>query len=135
MSAVASRLRILVVDDAATVRHWLAARLGGTYEVSVACDGAEAVRVALDATPHLVLLDIEMPRLDGFATCRALRSFVATRNTPIILVTSRTSPSDVEAGYASGCTDFIGKPIEPDELLAKVESWIAATQPFDGSAP
>jgi CheY-like chemotaxis protein len=134
MTAVLARRRVLVVDDAATVRLWLEMQLGGTYDVSVAADGAEAVTVALSVRPDLILLDIEMPLVDGFGACRALRALPATRRTPIILVTSRTDPSDVETGFASGCTDFIGKPVDETELNAKVASWISASVAFEECA-
>lgn len=135
MTAAFARRRVLVVDDAATVRLWLEMQLGAFYDVSVAADGAEAVTVALSVRPDLILLDIEMPRVDGFGACRALRALPATRRTPIILVTSRTDPLDVETGFASGCTDFIGKPVDETELAAKVASWIGASAAFEECAP
>lgn len=133
MTTVVRRRRVLIVDDAATVRFWLGRQLAGAYDVSEACDGAEAVTVALRVRPDLVLLDVEMPRLDGFAACRVLRALPVTRRTPIIMVTSRTEPCDVETGYASGCTDFICKPVDEVELAAKVESWIEASPALEDS--
>jgi len=121
------RRRLLVVDDAAMMRRWMQLKLQDTYEVSLAADGDEAITTALAVRPDLILLDVEMPRLDGFATCRALRALPATGRTPIIMVTSRTEASDVENGFVSGCTDFIGKPVDEVELAAKVESWLAAS--------
>jgi CheY-like chemotaxis protein len=135
MTALRRRQRVLVVDDAAMMRRWMELKLGDAYDVSVAADGDEAVTVALTVRPDLILLDVEMPRLDGFATCRALRSQPVTRRTPIILVTSRTEPSDVETGFACGCTDFIAKPVDEMELAAKVESWVVATDAFRGALP
>jgi len=120
------RRRVLVVDDAAMMRRWMEIKLGDTYEVSLAADGEEAVAMALLVRPDLILLDVEMPRMDGFATCRALRALPRTVRTPIILVTSRTEPADVENGFVSGCTDFIGKPVDEVELAVKIESWMAA---------
>jgi CheY-like chemotaxis protein len=102
-------------------------KLQDTYEVSLAADGEEAIVTALAVHPDLVLLDVEMPRMDGFATCRALRTLPLTGRTPVIMVTSRTEPEDVERGFVCGCTDFIGKPVDEAELKAKVESWLAAS--------
>ncbi|HEV8411048.1 MAG TPA: response regulator [Gemmatimonadaceae bacterium] len=118
--------RILVADDSATAREWLRRRLEGRYEVSLARDGNEAVVSAIAARPDLILLDVEMPGVDGLAACRALRSMPATRAVPIILVTSHTEPFDVESGFASGCTDYIGKPVDETELIEKVASWVEA---------
>lgn len=125
MSAVSGKPRVLVVDDSATARLWLESQLREWYDVSAARDGEEAINVALEVRPDLILLDVEMPRVDGFAACRALRALAVTRSTPIVMVTSRTDPVDVEAGFASGCTDFIGKPVDVTELYEKVASWIA----------
>ena len=131
MTDALRRRRVLVVDDAATIRRWMELRLRDTYDVSVAADGDEAVTLALTVRPDLILLDVEMPRVDGFTACRTLRALPATRRTPIILVTSRTGSSDVETGFACGCTDFIGKPVDEMELAAKVESWVAASDWFE----
>jgi CheY-like chemotaxis protein len=120
------RQRVLVVDDAALIRYWMQQKLGDRYDVSLAADGDEAITVALDVHPDLILLDVEMPRMDGFSTCRVLRNLPSTRATPIIMVTSRIDPSDVEQGFSCGCTDFIGKPVDELELAAKVESWVGA---------
>ena len=127
MSAASVKPRVLVVDDSATVRLWMEAQLREWYDVSSARDGEEAITVALVERPDLILLDVEMPRVDGFAACRALRAFAVMRRTPIVMVTSRTEPADVEAGFTSGCTDFIGKPVDVTELYEKVASWIAAS--------
>lgn len=127
------RRRVLVVDDAALMRQWMEMHLRDRYDVSLAADGDEAVTMALAVRPDLILLDVEMPRVDGFSACRALRTLPGTRVTPIIMVTSRTEPTDVEAGFACGCTDFIGKPVDEMELAAKVESWVAASG-ADGGA-
>ena len=96
------RRRVLVVDDAAMMRRWMELKLRDTYDVTLAADGDEAVTVALAVRPDLILLDVEMPRMDGFATCRALRTHPATGRTPIIMVTSRTEPEDVERGFTCG---------------------------------
>ena len=119
--------RILIVDDSATFRLWLLMLLEGPYEMHVAEDGQEGVECALRVQPHLILLDVEMPRKDGLAACRELRAHPATCHTPIILVTSRREEWDLEAGYISGCTDYIKKPVDQAELLAKIESWLQAS--------
>jgi putative two-component system response regulator len=126
------RPRLLVVDDAATSRFALVSMLGDRYEVHTAADGRAGVEMAHATLPHLILLDVVMPVMDGFAACRALRANPATHATPIILVTSQDDEWDVQAGYTSGCTDYVVKPADRTELLAKIESWLAAA--LDGEA-
>jgi len=117
--------RILIVDDAAMARRWLTLQLSDRYEVLTAVDGQEGVEKALATRPHLILLDVIMPRMDGLDACRALRAEEATAATPIILVTSQGDEWDVEAGYVAGCTDYITKPVDRAEFQAKVDSWLA----------
>ena len=120
------RPRILVVDDAATARFALAAVLGPRFEVHMASNGRAALAAAAELRPHLILLDVVMPVMDGLAACRALREELEMRSTPIILVTAQVDEWDVEAGYSSGCTDYIAKPVDRIELLAKIDSWLSA---------
>lgn len=120
------RPRILIVDDSSTHRLWLELMLGSRYEIDVAADGETGLRRALTHRPDLILLDVVMPGADGFATCRELRHRPETRRTPVIMVTTRDEELDVETGYTAGCTDYIAKPVDQLELLAKVESWLDA---------
>ncbi len=122
-----------VVDDSATAREFLRRQLGN-YDVRTASDGEEGVRAALDSRPALILMDVVMPKMDGLTACRTLRGIAAMAAVPIILVTSLDEEWDVEEGYRSGCTDYIAKPVDTAELLAKVETWLEAT-PASGSCP
>lgn len=123
------RRRVLIVDDSSTHRLWLEMMLNACYDVDVATDGPAGVQSALRTRPDLILLDVVMPGQDGLSVCRELRTHPETAQTPIILVTTQSDEWDVEAGYTSGCTDYILKPVDQVELLAKVGSWIDATQP------
>jgi len=121
-----TRKRILVVDDSKTAAMMTSMILGkGAYEVMVAADGEEGVRMALAEHPDLIVMDVMMPRMDGFEACRRLRSTAATSTIPIIMVTTRGEPVNVEAGYDSGCSDYVTKPINSVELLAKVRHHMA----------
>lgn len=113
--------KILLVDDSSTVLllHRMMLDHCG-YELLTARDGQEALDKATAERPDLIFLDVLMPRMDGFQTCRALRSREETRNVPIILVTTRGEPHYVRHGFESGCTDYITKPFDGEELLAKV---------------
>lgn len=113
--------KILLVDDSSTVLllHRMMLDHCG-YELLTARDGQEALDKATMEKPDLIFLDVLMPRMDGFQTCRALRSRAETRHVPIILVTTRGEPHYVRQGFESGCTDYITKPFDGEELLAKV---------------
>ena len=120
-----TRKKILVVDDSATSVMWQSMILRkGPYEVFTASDGQAGVEVAAAQRPDLVLMDVVMPRMNGFEACAAIRSAEATRDVPIIMVTTRSEMASVEAGFANGCTEYITKPIDRTELLAKVKSYL-----------
>jgi len=115
--------KILLVDDSSTVlllHRMMLSHCG--YELLTARDGQEALDKAAVERPDLIFLDVLMPRMDGFQTCRVLRSREETKAVPIILVTTRSEPHYVRQGFESGCTDYITKPFDGEELLAKVRS-------------
>jgi CheY-like chemotaxis protein len=122
-----ARKKILVVDDSKTILLMESMILKrGPYEVTTAGDGAEAVERAVVEQPDLILMDVVMPRMGGFEACRALRGREETSAIPIILVTTRGEGENVETGYASGCSDYVTKPINASELLAKVRDQLGA---------
>jgi CheY-like chemotaxis protein len=117
------RKKILIVDDSATILMMVRMVLGKErYQLVTAGDGAEAVAKARDEKPDLVLMDVIMPKMTGFEACREMRRQPETREIPIILVTTRGEPENVEKGFESGCSDYVTKPINGLELLAKVQS-------------
>jgi CheY-like chemotaxis protein len=117
--------KILLVDDSPTVLLMEQLLLqNGPYELLSATSGAEAVERALKERPELILMDVVMPGMDGFEVCRVLRSQEVTRAIPIILVTTRGGPEHVEKGYESGCSDYVTKPFDGNELRAKIESFL-----------
>ena len=119
------RKKILLVDDSTTTHMWIRMILSKTeYEMISAKDGEEGVAAALAQNPDLILMDVVMPRLDGFQATRRLRGEEATRDTPIIMVTTRSEARNVENGFESGCSDYITKPIDGLELLSKVKSFL-----------
>jgi CheY-like chemotaxis protein len=116
-----SKKKILLVDDSNTALMMEKMLLGKTsYDVITARDGQEGVKKALAERPDLILMDVVMPTMTGLEACRALRTYDETRNTPIILVTTRGERISVEEGYASGCSDYVTKPISGLELLSKL---------------
>ncbi|QRN98306.1 response regulator [Archangium violaceum] len=122
--------KILLVDDSHTVlllHRMMLSHCG--YELLTARDGQEALDKAFVERPDLIFLDVLMPRLDGFQTCRALRLRSEMKDVPIILVTTRGEPHYVRQGFESGCTDYITKPFDGEELLAKVRSHLEEARP------
>jgi CheY-like chemotaxis protein len=113
--------KILVVDDSSTALLMSMTILSrGGFVLIAAHDGVEAVEKAHAEHPDLIVMDVVMPKMDGFEACRELRRSEDTRNIPVLLVTTRGEPVNVEKGYESGCTDYLSKPIRGPELLAKV---------------
>ncbi|OFW06651.1 MAG: hypothetical protein A3G20_05910 [Acidobacteria bacterium RIFCSPLOWO2_12_FULL_59_11] len=114
---------IFVVDDDAAFRklmETLLTRQG--YEVSTACDGEEALEVLAQHRADLVLLDVEMPRKNGFVVCRQLKQDPETRLIPVVLVTGLAATADRIQGLEAGADDFLSKPVDRNELLARVRS-------------
>jgi CheY-like chemotaxis protein len=118
--------KVLLVDDSVTTLLMERMILGGSPDLSLltAGDGEEAVRLALEEKPDLILMDVVMPRMNGVQACRAIRSLPELREIPIILVTTRGEDDKTVGGYASGCTGYINKPLNPAELIALVEAHI-----------
>ena len=118
------RKKILLVDDAETVLLMERMILGKNYDLVVARDGREAVNKAADESPDLILLDVMMPGIDGFETCKQIRGDQRTCDVPIIMVTTRGEPENKENGFRSGCTDYVSKPFTGTELLLKVKHYL-----------
>src|SRR5205814_26982 len=115
------RKKILLVDDSPTAILWQRLILeDDKYEILVATDGAEGVRVAKAERPDLVLLDVVMPRMNGFDALRALRADAELHGMPILMVTTRSEMAHVMEGYEQGCNEYITKPVDRAELLTKV---------------
>jgi chemosensory pili system protein ChpA (sensor histidine kinase/response regulator) len=113
---------IMVVDDSLTVRKITTRFLQREgYRVSNARDGVEALEMLQDEMPALMLLDIEMPRMDGFEVVRHVRSNAATRSLPIIMITSRTADKHRSHALKAGVDGYMGKPFQEDELLAEIQ--------------
>ena len=117
---------ILLVDDSAMSRMNSRALLTRhrAYELVSACDGKEGVEKALAHKPDLILMDVEMPRMTGIEACRALRKNETTKNTPIVLLTSRAADEAVKAGFDSGCSEYMIKPLTEEKLRTVLEKYL-----------
>jgi diguanylate cyclase (GGDEF)-like protein len=113
--------RILLVDDDADALALAKVNLIG-YEVDTAADGQAALAAAFERPPDLILLDVMLPEIDGFEVCRRLRSNPRTANVPVIMLTARTLAVDKLVGLTAGADDYIIKPYDPVELVARVKS-------------
>ena len=117
------RARILVVDDDALMREMLVDQLvEAGYSVSTAEDGEETLAKVATESPDLILLDIIMPKLDGFEVCRRLKSDERTILIPVVMVTALTATQDRIRGIEVGADDFLSKPFNPQELMTRVRS-------------
>lgn len=122
---MSGKKKVLLVDDSGTALMMEKMILGKEpYDLVTASDGEEAVEAALRELPDLILLDVVMPRMDGFQVCERLREMDETREIPIIMVTTRGEAENVERGYELGCTDYITKPINGLELTTKVRNYL-----------
>lgn len=120
-----TRKKILLVDDASTILMFIETILRKwPYDFVTARDGIDAVAKAEAERPDLILMDIVMPNMTGIEACQELRKKEATKATPIIMVTARAGAESMQAGFESGCTDYITKPINGLELIAKVRSYL-----------
>jgi DNA-binding response OmpR family regulator len=114
---------VLAADDDADILELVAFRLERSgYTVLQARDGEEALQVALESKPDLAILDVMMPKLDGFELTRRLRAEEATSRMPIILLTARAQDADVQQGFDAGADDYIRKPFSPQELRSRVQA-------------
>jgi len=121
-----SESRILIVDDAKTNIDILVEALRGDYKLSVALDGAAALRSVEKSAPDLVLLDIVMPGLDGFEVCRRLRAQESMRELPIMFLSALEDVTDKTRGFEVGGNDYLTKPFEILEVKARVRSLLKA---------
>jgi sigma-B regulation protein RsbU (phosphoserine phosphatase) len=114
---------VLVVDDEADISTILTLtfRRAG-FQVTTARDGVEALAALEQALPDAVILDVMMPRLDGFETLRRIREEPRTRELPVIMLTAKSRVADRMRGFDHGADDYVGKPFEPPEILARVRS-------------
>ncbi len=122
---------ILIIEDNEQNRYLLTFLLERNgYAVVSALDGMRGIEAAQTCNPDLILLDIQLPTMDGYSVARALRKLHSLQQTPIVAVTSYAMPGDREKALESGCTGYIEKPINPETFVAEME--LALRKPGEG---
>ncbi|MFA5363158.1 MAG: response regulator [Candidatus Omnitrophota bacterium] len=122
-------IKILVVDDDPDIRDVLRLTLeGDNYEVTEAANGEEALRTIASKTPDLVLIDYQMPIMNGMEVCHTVKKDILLRHLPVIMVTGKGEVNDKVDGLDSGADDYIVKPFEPKELLARIRMALRRTE-------
>ena len=117
----------IIEDDRSAIRliEYVLQQAG--YEVVTATDGVEGLRRATSEHPDLIILDIMLPGLDGFEVCHRMRQRSETANIPILIISAKARQDDKDTGFRVGADDYLTKPAEPAEILAKVETLLAGT--------
>jgi len=127
---------VLVVDDDPDVARFVEVNLRSAgYEVTVGSDGEEAVQRAVELRPDLILLDVMMPKMDGFEVAKRLRRDPRTTTSSIIMLTAKALSSDKVIGLSSGADDYIIKPFDPVELLARVKGTLRRAREMRALSP
>src|SRR5579885_946049 len=115
--------KVLVIDDNPTIVELIkyAVNLQGTYDVIVAYDGAQGLERVYAERPDCVIIDVKMPRMDGYQLVRCLRGDARTANTPLIILSAMTREEDQMIGLLSGVDEYLTKPFKPSALNAAIE--------------
>ncbi len=117
--------RILVVEDSPTILYMMTDMLSQLgYEILKAANGAEAVTLATTEKPDVILLDVILPKLNGYQVCRQIKSQPQTEHIPVIMITSKGKQTDRHWGLEQGADAYIVKPVDPDELKDVIDKFI-----------
>lgn len=125
--------RILIVDDNPNNREVFHEMLDGSYQLFDAANGWDALTIAEQIVPRIVLLDVMLPIMDGYEVCRKLRSMPAMRRSRIIMVSAKAMPSERQAGLDAGADDYITKPFDETDLFAVLRHAPSDTRGMENS--
>ncbi|MEJ2199167.1 MAG: response regulator, partial [Desulfuromonadales bacterium] len=114
--------KVLIVDDDKFIRTILKDALAGRYTTLEADNGQTALDMVFSTLPDLVILDIEMPVMNGIEVCRIIKETEQTKRIPVILITAHTNRDEIILGMQTGADDYITKPVHPPEVLARVDA-------------
>lgn len=116
---------ILIIDDEEDIIELtkMAFEARG-YHVLKAYDGKSGLKIAQNQNPDLILLDIMMPGIDGIKVCQLIKANTQTKKIPVLMLSAKAQPSDIESGKRAGCDDYVIKPFEMNELISKIGSYL-----------
>jgi DNA-binding response OmpR family regulator len=121
--------KILVVDDEVNITQILEFSIGAEgYEVITAANGEEAIDKARREQPDLIILDVMMPKIDGFEACRILKANPLTKGIPVVLLTAKGRDIDKRLGQEVGATDYIVKPFSPNKLVDRIHQLLVGAK-------
>ncbi len=112
---------ILIVDDDPLNINVMSEILEDSHDILFATNGRDALKIAQDETPDLIILDIMMPEMDGYEVCKKIKADISKQHIPIIFITAKTETEDIVKGFETGGSDYITKPFKAPELLARVK--------------
>lgn len=119
------RPKVLLVDDDISFLELVKLYIGERYQVTTATDGHDIFDKLKSQVPDIVVLDVMMPRMDGYQVCKTIKSDERLRHIPVILLTAKSTQVDVEAGEKSGADSYIAKPFDFDELFEAIEKLLS----------
>ncbi len=129
------RKKILVVEDDTELLALLRLSFKGAgFSIATATNGIDALKKARSLLPDLILLDLVLPDLDGFAVCETLRRDAATASIPVVMLTGLSGQITRLAGFESGANDYVTKPVTPSQMIAKIKHWLRY-RPEGSAAP
>ncbi len=133
---MSGKKKILIVEDEVNLRELVKARLEeNNYEVITAADGFNAITQSRKVKPDLIILDLMIPHIDGYAVCRLLKSTPELSSIPVIMFTARTSIDDMRRGMEMGADAYLMKPFKPEEMLAKIRELLERNESPPEAAP
>ena len=118
--------KILIAEDERDIRDLITFTLGfAGYEVVAAANGEEAVNLARQETPDLVLMDVRMPRMTGYEACAMMKADAKLKDIPVIFLSAKGQDSEIQAGLQAGAVEYLLKPFAPDQLTARIQAVLA----------
>lgn len=118
--------KILIIEDEKDIRQLITFTLQyAGYEVVSGKDGQEAVELVQKEMPDLILMDVRMPRLDGYEACRIIKADETTKHIPVAFLSAKGQDAEIEKGFEAGASEYLLKPFTPTELIERVKSLLA----------
>ena len=118
--------KILIAEDERDIRDLITFTLGfAGFEVMAAANGEEAVNLARQETPDLILMDVRMPRMTGYEACELMKADPKLKNVPVVFLSAKGQDAEIQTGLQSGAVDYLLKPFAPDQLTARITAVLA----------